>query len=127
MENYPQNPFQPSPDGILNPLQKLAYGSIMAIFVPVLVVTGLLFSDILFFRKYILLWNVVGIISAIHVMAAYVILLYLVFHVYMATLGPTVFSHTKAMILGYEEEPDDPERVSTLPQGAAACQEFPKE
>ena len=122
-----ENPFQPSPDGKFNPLQKLAYGSVMALFAPILVFTGLLFSDIPFFRKYILLWNIVGVINAIHVMAAYVILLYLVFHVYMATLGPTVFSHSKAMILGYEEGPDDPERVSTLPQGAEACQEFPKE
>jgi thiosulfate reductase cytochrome b subunit len=99
----------------------------MSIFAPVLVVTGLLFSDILFLRKYILLWDVVGVVNAIHVMAAYVVFLYLVFHVYMATLGPTAFSHTKAMILGYEEEPDDPEAVGTLPQGAVACQESPKD
>jgi len=122
-----ENPFRPSASEKLNPLQKLAYSSIMGIFAPVLVITGLFFSDILFFRKYILLWNVAGVVNAIHVMAAYIILLYLVFHVYMATLGPTAFSHTKAMILGYEEEPDDPERVSTLPQGAVACREFPKE
>ena len=56
-----ENPFRPSPDEKFNPLQKLAYGAIMCIFAPVLVVTGLLFSDILFFRKYILLWNVVGV------------------------------------------------------------------
>ncbi len=121
-----ENPFQPSPDGKFNPLQKLAYGSIMAIFAPVLVVTGLLFSDIPFLRKYILLWNIAGVINAFHVMAAYVILLYLVFHVYMATLGPTAFAHTKGMILGYEEEPDDP-RMSALPEGAAACQEVSRE
>jgi thiosulfate reductase cytochrome b subunit len=120
-----ENPFRPSPDGKFNPLQKLAYGSIMAIFAPILVLTGLLFSDI-FFRKYILLWNVVAEINAVHVMAAYVFLLYLVFHVYMATLGPTAFAHTKAMILGYEEEPDDG-RVSPLPQGAAGSQGVSKE
>lgn len=104
-----ENPFRPSPDERFNPLQKLAYGSIMGIFTPVLVVTGLLFSDILFFRKYILLWNVVGVINAIHVIGAYVFVLYLVFHLYMATLGRTAFSHIKAMILGYEEEPNQSE------------------
>ena len=41
-----ENPFRPSPDEKFNPLQKLAYGAIMCIFAPVLVVTGLLFSDI---------------------------------------------------------------------------------
>ena len=102
-----ENPFRPSPDEKFNPLQKLAYGAIMCIFAPVLVVTGLLFSDILFFRKYILLWNVVGVLNAIHVIGAYVFALYLIVHVYMATLGPTAFSHIMAMIVGYEEEADE--------------------
>ena len=108
-----ENPFRPSPDEKFNPLQKLAYGAIMCIFAPVLVVTGLLFSDILFFRKYILLWNVVGGLNAIHVIGAYVFALYLIVHVYMATLGPTAFSHIKAMIVGYEEESDEAEGDGT--------------
>ncbi len=41
-----ENPFRPSPDEKFNPLQKLAYGAVMCIFTPVLVVTGLLFSDV---------------------------------------------------------------------------------
>jgi thiosulfate reductase cytochrome b subunit len=105
-----EDPFRPSPEDKFNPLQKLAYGAIMCLFTPVLVVTGLLFSDILFFRKYILLWNVAGVVDAIHVIGAYVFALYLVVHVYMATLGRTAFSHIKAMIVGYEEEPDQPAR-----------------
>jgi thiosulfate reductase cytochrome b subunit len=103
-----ENPFLPSPEEKFNPLQKLAYGAIMGLFTPVLVVTGLLSSDILFLRKYILLWNAVGLLDAIHVIGAYVFALYLVVHVYMATLGRTAFSHIKAMIVGYEEEPDEP-------------------
>ena len=103
-----ENPFRPSPEDKFNPLQKLAYGAIMGLLTPVLVVTGLLSSDILFLRKYILLWNAVGVLDAIHVIGAYVFALYLVVHVYMATLGRTAFSHIKAMIVGYEEEPDEP-------------------
>lgn len=105
-----ENPFRPTPDEKFNPLQKLAYGSIMGIFAPLLVVTGILFSDILFLRKYILLWNLAGVVNALHVMGAYVMVLYLVVHLYMATLGTTAFSHIKAMIVGYEEEPMEAER-----------------
>jgi len=105
-----ENPFRPTPDEKFNPLQKLAYGSIMGIFAPLLVVTGILFSDILFFRKYMLLWNIAGVVNALHVIGAYVFVLYLVVHLYMATLGTTAFSHIKAMIVGYEEEPDEPEK-----------------
>ncbi len=102
-----ENPFRSSSEEKFNPLQKLAYGAIMFIFAPALVVTGILFSDILFFRKYILLWNVSLLLDAIHVIGAYVFALYLVVHIYMATLGRTASSHIKAMIFGYEEEPDE--------------------
>jgi thiosulfate reductase cytochrome b subunit len=104
-----ENPFKPSPDEKFNPLQKLAYGAVMCLFTPVLVVTGLLYSDIPFFRKYILLWDIVGVLDAIHVICAYLFALYLVVHLYMATLGRTAFSHIKAMIVGYEEESGEPE------------------
>jgi thiosulfate reductase cytochrome b subunit len=99
-----ENPFRPSPDEKFQPLQKVAYGSIMGIFAPLLVVTGVLFSDILFIRKYVLLWDIAGAANALHVAGAYVFVLYLIIHLYMATLGPTTFSHIKAMIVGYEEE-----------------------
>jgi thiosulfate reductase cytochrome b subunit len=116
------DPFRPSADEKFNPLQKLAYGSIMAIFAPLLVITGFLFSDILLLRKYVLLWNAAGVINALHVIGAYVFLLYLVVHLYMATLGRTISAHIKAMIVGYEEEPDETPANGTLP-GAATVSE----
>ncbi len=103
-----ENPFQPTPEEKFNPLQKLAYGAIMGIFAPILVVTGLLCSDIPFLRRNILLWDLAGWVNAMHVLAAYVFTLYLIVHLYMATLGRTAGSHIKAMIVGYEEEPKKP-------------------
>ena len=103
-----ENPFIPSLSERFNPLQKVAYGVIMFLFTPVLVISGILFADVLFLRKYILLWNGVKTVDAVHVVSAYVFVLYLVVHIYMATLGRSIFSHTKAMIVGYEEELDEP-------------------
>jgi len=103
-----ENPFQPSPDEKFNPLQKLAYGTILFVFTPLILITGLLFSNILPFRKYILLFNVVKEVDAAHVIVAYVFALYLVIHIYMSTLGRNTFSHIKAMVVGYEEESDEP-------------------
>jgi thiosulfate reductase cytochrome b subunit len=108
-----ENPFQPSLDEKFNPLQKISYGAIMLVFTPVVVVTGLLFSDILPFRKYILLYDAVKGVDATHVIVAYVFALYIVIHVYMSTLGRNPLSHIKAMVLGYEEEPDEPKVVSS--------------
>ena len=115
-----QNPFRASPDKKFNPLQKLAYGTIMRVFTPIIVVTGLFFSDILFFRKYVLLLNAMKVLDAIHVMVAYLFILYLIVHIYMATLGRKASSHIKAMVVGYEEEPDEPEM-------AVSCREGPGE
>jgi thiosulfate reductase cytochrome b subunit len=101
-----ENPFRPSPEEKFNPLQKLAYGAVMCIFTAVLVLTGVLLGDIALFRKYLLLLNIVGILDAIHVVAAYLFALYLIVHIYMSTLGSNVFSHIKEMIVGYVEEPE---------------------
>jgi thiosulfate reductase cytochrome b subunit len=98
-----KDPFRPSAEEKYNPLQKLAYGTVMFIFVPVQVATGLFFSHVGILRKYVLLWDMAGPLNAIHVIGAYLFVLYLIVHFYMATLGPTVFSHIRAMITGYEE------------------------
>jgi len=122
-----ENPFRPTREEKFNPLQKLAYGSIMVIFATLLVITGILFSDIAFLRKYILLWNIAGVVNALHVIGAYVFLLYLVVHLYMATLGTTAFSHIKGMISGYEEEPEGTGAGVEPVEEAAACPELQKE
>ncbi len=101
-----ENPFQPSPEEKFNPLQKLAYGTIMLVFTPILVLTGLPFNDVYLARKYVILWNLGGVLNAMHVIGGYVFVLYLIVHIYMATLGRTAASHIKGMILGYEEEPE---------------------
>jgi thiosulfate reductase cytochrome b subunit len=107
-----QNPFRPSPEEKFNPLQKLAYGTVMVALAPMMVLTGLLFVNAFFMRDQLLSWNAVKVIDALHITGLYVFALFLVIHIYMATLGPTVFTHIKAMIVGYEEEPDEPGRDS---------------
>jgi thiosulfate reductase cytochrome b subunit len=104
------NPFLPSPEEKFNPLQKLAYGSVMGVFAPLMMVTGLLFVNAFFMRDQLLSWNAIKVIDALHVTGLYLFAIFLVIHVYMATLGPTAFTHVKAMIVGYEEESDEPGR-----------------
>jgi len=137
-----ENPFRASADERFNPLQKLAYGAIMCVFTPLIVATGLFFSDMLFFRKYILLLNAMKVIDATHVIVAYMFALYLIVHIYMATLGRNPFSHIKAMIVGHEEEseesavmvsyregPSEPDTntASISPEKGATCQEYDTE
>jgi len=101
---HKENPFNPSPENKFNAMQKMAYFSVMVFFTPAVLVTGVLFSDILYFATYI---NAIGglrVLDALHVVVAYIFVLYLTVHLYMSTLGHTILAHTKGMIVGYEEE-----------------------
>lgn len=98
-----ENPFKPSPDNKFNPMQRLTYSLVMFIFTPVIIFTGILFGDILYFFAWIKFLGGLRIIDAIHVSVAYFFIFYLIVHIYMATLGPKLVSHIKAMISGYEE------------------------
>lgn len=102
-----RNPFVPSLEERFNALQKIAYSSLMLVLSPIVIVTGILFSDISYFLNIINTIGGVRVLDAIHVAAGYAFLLYLIVHLYMATLGHRVSSHVKAMITGYGEEPND--------------------
>jgi thiosulfate reductase cytochrome b subunit len=108
-----KNPFRATADDKYNPLQKIAYDAVMFVFLPVLGVTGLLYLDIPAVRRYLLSHNLVGLVGAVHVFFSYMVVLFLIVHLYMTTLGDTVFSHTKAMILGYEETDHGAEEEGT--------------
>jgi len=99
--------FTPSTNERFNPLQKIAYLSLMLILTPIIIITGVLFSDIAYFLNIINIIGGVRILDAIHVATGYAFLLYLIVHLYMATLGYRVISHIKAMITGYGEEHDE--------------------
>ena len=102
-----ENPFAPSPDAKFNPLQKIAYSSVMFILIPGIIVTGILYSDILFFFRYINMIGGLRTLDAIHVITGYCFVLYLVVHIYMSSLGTHITTYVKSMITGYAEEHDD--------------------
>lgn len=101
-----KNPFSATTEAKFNPLQKVSYISIQFIFTPIIGVTGIFFSNILFFSGAIKSIGGIRSLDAIHVVVAYVFVAYLFVHVYMATVGRTPLAHTKAMFTGYEEEAD---------------------
>ena len=98
------NPFQPSQERRFNALQKIAYSFIMFIAMPLIIITGILSGNIMDFYGLISLAGGVRVIDAVHVITGYIFVIYLIVHLYMATLGKKLTSHTKAMITGYEDE-----------------------
>lgn len=86
-----------------NPLQRLAYLFILAFVGPLIWVTGWLY---LFYDN----WEAWGLgklslewVATGHTIGAFLMLIFLVAHVYLITAGATPTSHLKAMITGWEE------------------------
>lgn len=98
------NPFPTTPVEKFNPLQKIAYLSTMLVLTPVVVGSGVLYSNILLFREVISQMGGLKILDALHLSAAYVFVIYLIVHLYMSTMGRTPFSHMLEMFTGREEQ-----------------------
>lgn len=105
--NGEKNPFTATPMGKFNPLQKLTYGVVMPVVLLALIITGILFSDIFYFRESIESFGGIRMLDAVHVIAAYLCLLNFSVHLYMTTMGHHLLDHIKSMIVGYEEESEE--------------------
>lgn len=96
----------------LNPLQILTYLGFKLVMVPIVVLSGLLYL----FHKHIDANDVVIIsdfslqsIAAWHTMGAYVLITFIIIHVYMTTTGERPTSNIRAMLTGFEEVEDEDE------------------
>ncbi len=101
------NPFHPTPDNKFNPLQKTAYMGIMLCLLPIQIITGLM---LLYPEKFSLLIEGLGgikVVDTIHVLLFFFFFSFIIAHFYLATLGHTPIAHFKAMITGWEEEPEE--------------------
>lgn len=98
-----ENPHHSTADNKFNPMQQMAYLSIMLLLIPLQLVTGVLLWDVKAFASYIGMFGGVKIVDTIHVFLFLFFTSFLFVHIYLATLGHTVMAHIKAMFTGYEE------------------------
>ncbi len=90
----------------LNPLQKLTYAGLKVLVFPVMVTTGLLYMFYRYPQRYeVISLNVHSLewIAVVHTLGAFLLLAFLVAHLYLITTGQTVTSNLKAMLTGFEE------------------------
>lgn len=90
----------------LNPLQRLTYLGLKIVLFPLMISTGILY---LFYRFpqneagiKITIDNL-GIIAYLHTLGAFLLIAFVIVHLYLITTGQTITSNLKAMITGYEE------------------------
>ncbi len=97
-----------------NPLQRVAYLGVKLFINPLIWITGLFY---LFYNQLVAAGYVgltLGTIALAHTFAAFLMLLFLIVHVYLGTAGHTPTAHFKAMITGWDDD------VNDEPQGAKA-------
>ena len=94
----------------LNPLQKLVYLALKIIIIPVMVISGLLYM----FYRYPQGGGIEGLnidsiapIALVHTAGAFMLVAFVVVHLYLITTGTTITSNLKAMITGFEELEDE--------------------
>lgn len=90
----------------LNPLQKIVYSALKVLVFPVMFITGFLYLYFNFpIRGFEL--NSLETIAVLHTIGAYVLVSFVIIHLYLITTGRTVFSNLKAMVTGWEDVDDE--------------------
>ncbi|MBE9538324.1 MAG: tetrathionate reductase family octaheme c-type cytochrome [Proteobacteria bacterium] len=97
------HPFKPSRKHKHNPLQRLAYLLFNVLLAPMIWVSGLLYLFYSSWPDWGLGWMELGSVAMVHTLAAYLIALFFVAHVYLISTGHTLLTHIKAMLSGWEE------------------------
>lgn len=94
----------------LNPLQRLVYLGFKLLLIPITIISGIIYMT----HKTLDLNNVVVIkdipletVAVWHTLGAFLLIVFLIIHVYMTTTGHTPTSNIQAMITGYEELEDE--------------------
>lgn len=97
------HPYAPTEDNKFNPLQKLAYFMYMFIFMPVLLISGVLY---LYPDCSPLIISIGGLktIAIFHYIMAFLFAAFLIIHLYLSTTGDTILSSLISMFRGYEEK-----------------------
>ncbi len=96
------HPFRKSRERKLNPLQALSYFFLKVFILPLQLLSGLLY----YFYNDWLNWGFamrLDGVAMVHTALAFVLLIFLLVHIYLTTTGGTLVSYTMAMITGWEE------------------------
>lgn len=100
----PEPPFPVTFERKFNPLQAFSYTLAMYLGVPLLFLTGLglMFPEALVDR----IFGISGLLlnDMIHVIAGFLMTVFMCVHIYMSTLGKTPFSSFRAIITGWQQE-----------------------
>jgi len=90
----------------LNPLQRVTYFALKVLIIPTMLVTGLIY---MYFNDSV--WDIklenLEWVAWIHTFGSYLLLTFLIVHLYLITTGHSITSNLSAMVTGWETVDDD--------------------
>jgi len=95
-----ENPAGHDPAKRLNPLQQTAYLSVLLVLFPVLVASGLALFIPEVIPPELMGMNGKHLVSLVHTGAAFLMILFIVIHLYLCTTGESVFALVRSMVTG---------------------------
>jgi thiosulfate reductase cytochrome b subunit len=96
-------PFPPTREVNFNAMQQIVYWVIMYLFMPIVIVTGIMFMWPDLAPKQIFGLDGLMPIAVLHYLGALVIVSFMVAHIYLGTTGHKISTHFKMMITGWHE------------------------
>lgn len=86
----------------LNPLQRLTYFALKILIIPLMVLSGFLYLYFNYPIQGVELDSLMP-VAYVHTIGAYILIAFVIIHLYLITTGRTIFSNLKAMVTGWEE------------------------
>jgi thiosulfate reductase cytochrome b subunit len=97
------HPYNVVPERKHNPLQRLAYLFLKLLINPLIWISGLAYLFYASWRDLVPAWFGLHDVALAHTLAAFMMLVFFIVHVYLTTTGATPLAHIKAMVTGWED------------------------
>ena len=96
------HPMHKTPENKMNPIQRLTYFGLMWVALPLQVITGFLY---MYFNIAKATFGIqsVEFIALFHTLMAFMVITFIIVHMYMITTGKTISTYLKGMVTGEEE------------------------
>ena len=104
----------------LNPLQRIVYFMVKFLAIPAQLITGLLYMYYLYPNNPIEIGGL-EVTAIIHTAFSFLLVAFLVVHLYLITTGHTIWSNLRAMIVGYERLEDEDQTEEDQTEEDVSC------
>jgi thiosulfate reductase cytochrome b subunit len=97
-----KHPLETDPRRKLNSLQKITYLALLNVLLPYQIVTGVLIWGADRWPQLFDRVGGLGVLGPAHTLGSYLFLAFLIGHIYLATIGPTPWTHLRSITVGQE-------------------------